>query len=135
MILQRFKKAQSVTEYAILLGLAIAAFAGMQLYIKRGLQGKLKDSTTLVTRDAVGNFTAQDGSNNTRTLSLGNTSQYEPYYTQSNMDSVQSSESQDTVGPGASRTVASTEASARTGYSAEKTANATNMQTHDANWQ
>ena len=36
------KKAQSVIEYAILLALVGAALAGMQVYMKRGLQGVVK---------------------------------------------------------------------------------------------
>jgi len=38
------KKGQSIVEYAILLGVVIAALLIMQVFIKRGVQGGLKDS-------------------------------------------------------------------------------------------
>lgn len=37
------KKAQSTAEYAIILALVIGAVTAMQIYIKRGMQGKIKD--------------------------------------------------------------------------------------------
>ena len=36
------KKAQSTLEYAILIAVIIGALIGMQTYVKRGLQGRLK---------------------------------------------------------------------------------------------
>ncbi|MDP8259862.1 MAG: hypothetical protein P9L96_02510 [Candidatus Gygaella obscura] len=36
------KKGQSTAEYAILIGLVIAAAIGMQTYVKRGMQAKLR---------------------------------------------------------------------------------------------
>jgi len=63
----RNRKAQTTAEYAILIGLVVAALVAMQTYVKRGLQGRMKDATdTLVTG----------------TTNLGNTTQYEPYYLQ-----------------------------------------------------
>jgi len=41
----RNKKAQSTAEYAILIGLVIAAVVGMQTYVKRGIQGRYKDAS------------------------------------------------------------------------------------------
>ncbi len=41
----RRNNAQSIVEYAILLGVVIAALLIMQLFVKRGYQGGLKDST------------------------------------------------------------------------------------------
>ncbi len=37
------KRAQSTAEYAIILALVIGAVTAMQIYIKRGMQGKIKD--------------------------------------------------------------------------------------------
>lgn len=37
-------KAQSTLEYAILIGVIVAALLAMQVYLKRGYQGKMKDS-------------------------------------------------------------------------------------------
>jgi hypothetical protein len=39
------KKANAVIEYALIIGIAILAFSVMNIYIKRGLQGKVKDMT------------------------------------------------------------------------------------------
>ena len=38
------KRAQGVLEYSILLGLLIAGLVTMQVYLKRGMQGRLKGS-------------------------------------------------------------------------------------------
>ena len=38
------RKAQSTLEYAILIGVIVAGLIGMQVYLKRGWQGKLKES-------------------------------------------------------------------------------------------
>lgn len=40
----RGKKAQSTAEYAILIGLVVAAVIAMQTYVKRGFQGRMKDA-------------------------------------------------------------------------------------------
>lgn len=40
----RHKKGQSILEYAVLLGVVIAALLVMQIFIKRGYMGGLKDS-------------------------------------------------------------------------------------------
>ncbi len=37
-------KAQSIIEYSVLLGLVVAAFVGMQVYLKRGIQAAVKIS-------------------------------------------------------------------------------------------
>jgi uncharacterized protein (UPF0333 family) len=39
------KKGQSTLEYVILIGLVIAALIAMGIYMKRGVQGKLREST------------------------------------------------------------------------------------------
>ena len=40
-----FKKGQSLTEVALIIGVVGLVFIGMQVYAKRGLQGKVKDLT------------------------------------------------------------------------------------------
>ena len=62
--MRRFKRGQSTAEYAIVIGLVIAAAVAMQVYVKRGIQGKMKAATDY--RDT----------NDT----TGTTKQYEPYY-------------------------------------------------------
>lgn len=64
----RSRSGQSMAEYAIVLTVVIGAIIAMQLYVKRGLQGKVKDVT-----DDVGL-----GLSTTKS-----TSQYEPYYASS----------------------------------------------------
>ena len=41
----RAKKGQSTLEYAIIIAVVVAALLAMQVYIKRGVQGKLRSST------------------------------------------------------------------------------------------
>lgn len=36
------RKAQTLGEYAVILGIAAAAFVAMQVYIQRGVQGKIR---------------------------------------------------------------------------------------------
>lgn len=40
----RKSKAQSITEYAVLMGLIVIAIVGIQVYMKRAISGKLKSS-------------------------------------------------------------------------------------------
>jgi hypothetical protein len=62
------KKAQSISEYAILIGAVIAAFMSISTYVKRGYQARLKGATDFATQLA----RSEDG--------YGAFSQYEPYY-------------------------------------------------------
>lgn len=45
MMLRLNKKAQSTLEYALLIGVIVAGLIAMQLYLKRGYQGKLRESS------------------------------------------------------------------------------------------
>ena len=63
------KRAQSTAEYAIVIALVIAAAVAMQVYVKRGLQAKVKGTVDF---------------NPDPTVFKGK--QYEPYYSESNMD-------------------------------------------------
>jgi len=65
------RKAQSTAEYAIVIGLVIAAAVAMQVYVKRGLQAKIKD--------------AADYNPTSATMLTGQP--YEPDYLTSEMDS------------------------------------------------
>lgn len=54
-MLKRNTKAQSVVEYALMLSVVYLAIAGMNLYLKRGIQAKVKDLTTnLIAKDLYG---------------------------------------------------------------------------------
>jgi Flp pilus assembly pilin Flp len=57
------KKAQSTAEYALVIALVIAAVVAMQVYVRRGLQGRMKDTTDYLA---------------TQTNALGDLKQYEP---------------------------------------------------------
>ena len=96
----RNRRAQTTAEYAILIGLVVAALVAMQTYVKRGLQGRMKDAT-----DQVG----------LQNPTLNATPQYEPYYT--TQDVTQSTTATDTettaLGGAVGRTTANT--STRTG--------------------
>jgi len=93
-MLKLMRKGQSTAEYAIVIGLVIAAAVAMQVYVKRGIQGKVKD--------AVDN-----------TLQAG---QYEPYYLSTTSDSsrTENNTANTTKGGGVSRTIVKDDAS-RTG--------------------
>ena len=69
----RRKMGQSTAEYAIVIGLVIAAAVAMQVYVKRGIQAKIK-GTVDYKPDAM--FTHD---------------QYEPYYQASSLNTTQTS--------------------------------------------
>lgn len=81
MLRPRHNKAQSTAEYVIVLGLIVAAVVGMQSYIKRGFQGRIKDAV---------NYRDQGGQ--TANVVQFTTNQYEPYYLTSNFDSIRDSD-------------------------------------------
>lgn len=68
------KKAQSITEYALLLAVVVSAFLAMQVYLKRGLQGRLRDSSDFVIATM------------NQKLGSGYLDQFEPAYRISNTD-------------------------------------------------
>jgi len=83
-------RAQTTAEYAILFAIVVGAFIAMQVYIKRGLQGRIKDVV-----DARGG-----GGDVGNTQLTFNTAQYEPYYLQSNAQTTQTSNESETAGLG-----------------------------------
>lgn len=68
------KQAQSTAEYVIILGLIVGAVVAMQTYVKRGMQGRIRDTvdTTADGGQNLVNFTGE---------------QYEPYYLSSSFSS------------------------------------------------
>jgi hypothetical protein len=88
------RKGQSTAEYAIVIGLVIAAAVAMQIYVKRGIQGKVRDAvdTTLAAK------------------------QYEPYYLESDLTNTrkESTTANTTAGGGVNRLINNDEAN-RTG--------------------
>lgn len=79
----QYRKGQSTVEYAIVLGVIVAALIAMQTYIKRGIQGRYRDGTEFLA---------------TETPQIGTTEQYEPYYTSSAYDVAQAKSVTETVG-------------------------------------
>ncbi len=94
-------RGQNTAEYAIVIALIIGAVIAMQIYVKRGLQGRMKDATDYVA---------------TETSELGATKQYEPYYSEQSMTSAQKSTTDIEAQEGASKTTTGSQESSRTGY-------------------
>ena len=65
------KRAQNTAEYAILIALVVGGVVAMQTYAQRTLQGRLRDASVKF-RD--------------ETNTIGNTLQYEPYYSNTQSD-------------------------------------------------
>jgi hypothetical protein len=103
-MLRRFSKGQSTAEYAIVIGLVIAAAVAMQVYVKRGIQGKIKDAV---------DFTKTDS---TSGVTIGS-SQYEPYYLSQNLSTSSNSASVATMGTSGvvNRNITGNEVTSRTG--------------------
>ena len=75
------KRGQNTAEYAILIGVIVAAAIAMQVYVRRGMQARIKDAVDFVD-------TADDDVANMQVFQNG-VAQYEPYYLASNMTSSQ----------------------------------------------
>lgn len=72
------RKGQNTAEYAILIGVIVAAAIAMQIYIRRGMQARIKDAV---------DYTRTADDNATETIF--NTTQYEPYYMSTNFTTEQ----------------------------------------------
>jgi len=75
-------KAQGLTEYSICLVIIVMTLMGMQLYVKRGLQGRLKDMVDETTRN------------------VSAPRQYEPYYTYRQVSRTARSDTKETMSTG-----------------------------------
>jgi len=81
-------KAQSTAEYVIVLGLIVGAVIAMQTYVKRGMQGRIKNAA-----DYVDNSAEQlTGAEVVPQFEAG---QYEPYYLKSQFDTERKSYTQE----------------------------------------
>lgn len=96
----RNRKAQTTAEYAILIGLVVAALVAMQTYVKRGLQGRVKDATDTFA---------------TQTANIGTTNQYEPYYLQQSSNTASTATATETTGLGGTVNKATNATTTRTG--------------------
>jgi hypothetical protein len=88
--LLRSKKAQNTAEYAILIALVIGVFSAMQLYVRRGLQARIKGGADRLPYAVIGQ--AMQTGDVTTDQFLGNPAQlqYEPYYISRGASSVTS---------------------------------------------
>jgi hypothetical protein len=102
-MLRRLRKGQSTAEYAIVIGLVIAAAVAMQVYVKRSIQAKMKDAADY---------------NDPSATSIMKTSQYEPDY-QTSQDMVSSRQATETAttdkGGKLTRAITGEDVSSRTG--------------------
>ena len=100
MFIRMRTKAQTTAEYAILFGLVVGALLAMQLYIRRGINSRIKDVVdhTGATQNVAGAPLAMSGG------------QYEPYYSTSTASVKQGSTDSENVAAGgaATRTSVST---------------------------
>ncbi|MGA2775798.1 MAG: hypothetical protein ABSE81_07060 [Candidatus Omnitrophota bacterium] len=103
-MLKLMRRGQSTAEYAIVIGLVIAAAVAMQVYVKRGLQGKIKVATDYTDSDAAS--------------VVGNAGQYEPYYQSSDMTGTHTTSlTENTATGGAVTRTTGNDTSTRTGTS------------------
>lgn len=83
------KKGQNTAEYAILIGVIVAAAIAMQVYVRRGMQARVKD--------------AVDYSKTSDTTGVFNTSQYEPYYSDTSFLTTQDASQTESLAIGGSQ--------------------------------
>ena len=67
------KRAQTTLEYAILIGVIVAGLIAMQVYLKRGFQGKLKEGADTMGQQfspghTTANYTTNTFTNSTETV-------------------------------------------------------------------
>jgi gas vesicle protein len=74
------RKGQNTAEYAILIGVIVAAAIAMQIYIRRGMQARIRDAVDY----------SRTGENNELSNFFSNDKQYEPYYLSTNFTTSQS---------------------------------------------
>jgi Flp pilus assembly pilin Flp len=83
------RKAQNTAEYALLIALVIAGVIAMQTYAQRALQARIHDAAQ---------YMANADSNST--IGLGNSTQYEPYYMNSDYNVATNSAENKRLGSG-----------------------------------
>jgi len=79
------KRGQNTAEYAILIGVIVAAAIAMQIYVRRGMQARIKDAVDY---------------SMTNPGSIFNTAQYEPEYMQSSYETTSESEGYESMAIG-----------------------------------
>ena len=96
------KKAQSTAEYVIILGLVVGAVVAMQVFVKRGLNGRIRDAVKHV--------------DNGGTTTIFTGEQYEPYYMAgSNFNTASNSNESETGSQGSAINRTSNDSTTRNG--------------------
>ena len=129
----RNKKGQTTAEYAILFSLVLAAAIAMQIYVKRGMQAKMKSGT-----DAYTSVSGTITSAGLGSADFGDLDQYEPYYQESSYDRYQESIEQEHMGAGKviKEKVSDVSGSATGGYDQQVSgANKAERDARDAVWE
>jgi hypothetical protein len=78
--LLRNKKAQNTAEYAILIALVIGVFSAMQIYVRRGLNARIKGGSDKLPFAVLGQAKNKGDITSDDFLGAGTDTQYEPYY-------------------------------------------------------
>ena len=81
--LLRNKRAQNTAEYAILFAVVIGAFTAMQMYVRRGLNARLKDGVNTIPGIVATQSLTTDPNSGATTVFYQDANarqQYEPYY-------------------------------------------------------
>jgi len=87
------RKGQNTAEYAILIGVIVAAAIAMQIYVRRGMQAKYKEATDFA-------MTADTMSGVPEAANLFTANQYEPYYLATNYVTTQQGAQQEQMQTG-----------------------------------
>lgn len=86
------RKGQNIAEYVILVALIIAAAAAMQVYLRRGIQGRMADAVDFAPQVEVLMM-----NNSTSGMLNFTTRQYEPYYAESRANVTSNMDYKDTL--------------------------------------
>ena len=78
------RRGQNTAEYAILIGVIVAAAIAMQIYVRRGMQARIKDAVDYSVSE----------------VDVFNRTQYEPYYMDSTLETTSDSESSEAMAKG-----------------------------------
>jgi len=94
------KRAQTTAEYAILIAIVVGAVVAMQIYVRRGIQGRVRN---IVDDSSLGGTTVAGPNGETATAifdpdATGSVGQYEPYYAATDVQSRSGRSQQEVTG-------------------------------------
>lgn len=85
--MRKRQRGQSTAEYAVVLGVVLAALVAMQIYVKRGVNARVKIGVDEFTNAGTTNLPWLPGADLTGDVTLSRTrGQYEPYYAESSFN-------------------------------------------------